>query len=407
MREWKTRELGEIAEFSNGINFDKTAYTKGIPLIGVSNFGDRFFPPYEELDQVKPDIVREVDYLRDGDIVFVRSNGNKELVGRCMLIDNCRTPLTYSGFCIRCRLKDKTAHNPVFFTYYFKSKIFRRAMAGTAVGANIQNLSQGRLSSHKVKIPEIDEQIRIANILFSYDSLIETNQRQIKLLEEAAQRMYKEWFVDLRYPGHENVSVVDGVPEGWIKDRADHFFDITIGKTPPRAEKQWFLLKDQGIPWASITDMGDAGLYLMHTTECLTKEAVERHGMKLVPTGTILISFKLTVGRVCIVTTPMCTNEAIAHFWIKDPTMREYVFLYLKSFKYETLGNTSSISKAVNSKIIKAMPFVMPSADVLVSFSRILSPIFDKICNLQIMNYDLSEARDRLLPKLMSGEIEV
>ena len=188
---WEKVKLGDIATFSNGINFNKTAYAKGIKLIGVSNFGDRFYPDYSQLQEVKKDIVRLEDCLRNGDIVFVRSNGNKELVGRCMLVKNPTKRVTYSGFCIRARLNDTDRYDPVYFTYYFKSKAFRRAVSGTAVGANIQNLSQARLSNHECRIPSIEVQHRIADILSAYDDLIENNQKQIKLLEEVAQRRYK------------------------------------------------------------------------------------------------------------------------------------------------------------------------------------------------------------------------
>lgn len=404
---WETVRLGDIANFNNGINFDKSAYAKGVMLIGVSDFGDKFYPDYSKLSQVKKDIVRENDYLKDGDIVFVRSNGNKELVGRCMLIRNPPTAITYSGFCIRARLKDTSTYNPVFFTYHFKGIDFRRAMSGTAVGANIQNLSQTRLSNYGVLIPDIKTQQHIANILSAYDQLIESNQKQIKLLEEAAQRLYKEWFVDLHFPGYEKVPVVDGVPEGWERNRADSFFSISIGKTPPRAEKQWFVSGGDGIPWLSISDMGSADAFTFVTNEALTEEAVNKFNIKVVPSGTVFVSFKLTVGRVAIATMDMCTNEAIAHFHIEDAFMRAYTYCYLCNFEYDTLGSTSSISKAVNSKIIKSMPFVMPRREVVLAFSKQVDPLLDMIKNKQLDCIKLKEARDRLLPKLMNGELEV
>lgn len=213
---WEKIPLSDVASFSNGVNFNKTAYSVGVKLIGVSNFGNRFSPDYDELQEVSKNVVRAGDYLQNGDIVFVRSNGNKELVGRCMLIQDLQCPVTYSGFCIRARIKDTRKCNPVFFTYYFKSKAFRKAMSGNAIGANIQNLSQMRLSNHHAYIPDFDTQCKIADALSVYDVLIENNQKQIKLLEEAAQRLYKEWFVDLRFPGYETTPIVDGVPEGWF-----------------------------------------------------------------------------------------------------------------------------------------------------------------------------------------------
>ena len=129
--------------------------------------------------------------------------------------------------------------------------------------------------------------------------------------------------------------------------------------------------------------------------------------MKVVPTGTIFVSFKLTVGRIAIANNPMCTNEAIAHFYIKDSSLQAYTYCYLRNFEYDTLGNTSSISKAVNSKIIKAMPFLMPTDDIVTAFSLLVAPILNEIKNRQATCLKLQEARDCLLPKLMSGEIEV
>jgi type I restriction enzyme S subunit len=143
----------------------------------------------------------------------------------------------------------------------------------------------------------LSSQERIAKILSTYDNLIENNQKQIKLLEEAAQRLYQEWFVKLRFPGHEKVKVVDGVPEGWKRNRADLFFDITIGKTPPRAEKQWFVDGSKGLPWVSISDMGNTGTFIFNTSEALTSDAVDRYNIKVVPSDTILVSFKLTIGQ--------------------------------------------------------------------------------------------------------------
>ena len=229
---WEKVRLGDIADFSNGINFSKEDYAKGVKLIGVSNFADNYFPKYGELEEVKDDVVRDKDYLKDGDIVFVRSNGNKELVGRCMLISNPKEKVTFSGFCIRARFKDLSKNNPFFWNYHFKTGIFRRKIAGTAVGANIQNLSQGRLSGYEVLVPNKIIQDKIVSTLLIYDRLIENNQKQIKLLEEAAQRLYKEWFVDLRFPGHEDVEIVDGLPRGWVWKRLDEIADVIMGQSP-------------------------------------------------------------------------------------------------------------------------------------------------------------------------------
>ena len=296
--------------------------------------------------------------------------------------------------------------NSKYLYYWITSDVGQKSMWSRTIGSAQPALTIDTLKQYEIPVPSYELQCKVVEILSSYDNLIENNQKQIKLLEEAAQRLYKEWFVDLRFPGHEDVSIVDGVPEGWKKDQAEKFFNITIGKTPPRAEKQWFVKSNVGVPWVSISDMGNSGVYVFGTSEGLTLEAVKKHNMKVVPAGTIFVSFKLTVGRVSIATTDMCTNEAIAHFYIDDDFKQAYTYCYLNNFEYDTLGNTSSISKAVNSKIIKAMPFVMPDEATILAFNELVAPILKEIKNKQAACIKLKEARDRLLPKLMSGEIE-
>lgn len=302
---------------------------------------------------------------------------------------------------------DKSKVYPDFLAYYILAPQQQYELLGTANGATVAHVNIPVIKSLPVDLPSLEDQVKIADILKAYDDLIETNQKQIRLLEEATQRIYKLWFKEFLFPGHDDVEIIEGIPVGWKSGRADDFFDITIGKTPPRAEKKWFVNGGDGVAWASISDMGAAGTYIFNTSEGLTEEAVEKHNMTVVPVGTILLSFKLTLGRVSITTKPMCTNEAIAHFRLNKSTEREYTYSYLKNFEYDTLGNTSSISKAVNSKIIKAMPFVIPSEGILEKYSALVAPLLDEVFNKQSQNLQLAEARDRLLPKLMSGEMEL
>lgn len=339
--------------------------------------------------------------LQVGDIVFTR----EAPLGEVGLVREATN--YFLGQRLVLYRTDSSVCDNRFLMYWFLNPVNKAGIKSRGVGATVTHLRVPECEKIEITAPSIDIQHRIADILSSYDDLIENNRKQIKLLEEAAQRLYKEWFVDLRFPGHEETPIVDGVPAGWERKRADTFFEITIGKTPPRAEKQWFTSGDKGVPWLSISDMGNAGVYAFYTSEGLTEEAVKKHNMKIVPIGTIFVSFKLTVGRVAIANTDMCTNEAIAHFYIKDDIYRPYTYCYLRNFEYDTLGNTSSISKAVNSKIIKSMPFVMPDRDTISSFSEMVSPILDEINNKQKACLRLIESRDRLLPKLMSGEIEV
>lgn len=296
--------------------------------------------------------------------------------------------------------------NPEYLVYYMLSPKVQHDLQSSANGATVAHINMPKIRNLKIQIPNRVIQDKIATILSRYDFLIENYQKQIKLLEESAQRLYKEWFVDLRFPGHENTKIVDGVPEGWEKKKAQDFFKMSIGKTPPRIEKKWFTDDKESIPWVSISDMKDI-TFVSYTSEKLTKEACDKFNVKIIPVGTVILSFKLTVGRVAIVSIPMCTNEAIAHFSKEGNNWRAYTFYYLKNYNYDSLGNTSGISKAVNSTIIKNMPFLLPSENILDSFEEHVNSYFARINNISTQIQLLTEARDRLLPKLMNGEIEV
>lgn len=379
--------------------------------------GIPFYRSKEIIQKFKGEVVTECDYIPIDEYANIERQFGAPRVGDLLLTTRGTYGVPYvykENDCFYFAdgnitwFKDfDESLNSKYLYYWFQSYEGYQKVDAIAKGTAQKAVPITTLKQLELYTPIIDLQNKIVNILSAYDSLIENNQKQIKLLEEAVQRLYKEWFIDLRFPGYENVEIVDGVPEGWNINCADHYFKITIGKTPSRAEKQWFANSGEGTPWISISDMGEAGAFAFYSKEDLTAEAIVRHNMKVVPKGSVLVSFKLTVGRVAITGIDMCTNEAIAHFYIDNDLDRAYTYCYLKNFEYDSLGNTSSISKAINSKIIKSMSFIMPSRDILEQFSMIVQPILNQIELKQKMIFRLTEARDRLLPKLMSGEIEV
>ena len=396
--------LREIFTFSNGINFNKSAYSPGVKLIGVSNFGNRFSPDYEELQEINRKFVRVGDYLQNGDIIFVRSNGNKELVGRCMLIKDIHQPVTFSGFCIRARIKNTREHDPTFFTYYFKSAAFRKAISGNAVGANIQNLSQERLSNYIACAPDIVSQRKIANILSTYDILIENNQKQIKLLEEAAQRLYKEWFVDLRFPGHENTKITDGVPEGWRKYKFSDITSIMSGGTPKTDVKEFY---NGNIPFYTPKDSGDS-FFAFDTITHISQSGLDNCNSQLYPVNTIIITARGTVGKTTILAVPMAMNQSCYALKCDELNSPYYLFFSLKNevAALKTMSN-GGVFNTIIVKTFDSICLIAPTQDVLNMFEASVSPLMEQIKTKARQNIILTEARDRLLPKLMSGEIEL
>ena len=236
-------------------------------------------------------------------------------------------------------------------------------------------------------------QSKIACILRSFDDKIEQNNAINDNLQQQVMALFHQMF-DESNSKRKNI-------------RAEEYFDISIGKTPPRKEPQWFSKDSSDCVWISISDMGSCGLYIGDSSEYLTHDAVERFNVKIVPDNTIILSFKLTVGRVAITDGCMTTNEAIAHFKTSQPKINEYLYCYLKNFNFQTMGSTSSIATAVNSKMVKGMPFIVPTDEELEKFHSIVSPLFTMIKSNQRESKYLAKLRDALLPKLMSGEIDV
>lgn len=261
-------------------------------------------------------------------------------------------------------------------------------------GTSIPSLRTETLYKLEFDIPTIEDQEKILSYLIPLDSKIQLNNKINNNLLEQVLTLYHNKFVNT-------------VNEGRRICRADEYFDISIGKTPPRKESQWFSINPQDVTWISISDMGTCGLYINSSSEQLTREAIDRFNVKIVPDNTVLLSFKLTVGRIAISDGEMATNEAIAHFKTGKKEINEYLYCYLKCFNYQTMGSTSSIATAVNSRIIKGMPFVVPTNEELIDFHNTTAPMFAKIKANQNECKNLIALRDSLLPKLMSGELDV
>ena len=389
-----TPKGGSTVYTSNGTSFirSQNVYNLRFDYNGLTHIND------EAAEKLKGVSVIENDILL---------NITGDSVARTCIVPNTILPARVNQHVAIIRANNELL-NQRYLNYYLASPAMQAYMLSLAVGkgASRNAITKLMIENFEVPCPSLEVQCRIAKILSRYDSLIENYQKQIKLLEESAQRLYKEWFVDLRFPGHENTKIVDGMPEGWEKKKAKEFFYISIGKTPPRVEKKWFIDDKDSIPWVSISDMKNI-TFVSCTNEKLTREACDKFNVKIIPVGTIILSFKLTVGRVAITSIPMCTNEAIAHFFREGNNWRAYTYNYLKNYNYDSLGNTSGISKALNSTIVKNMPFIMPSKNILDSFNGYVSSYFVRVKNLSTQVQLLTEARDRLLPKLMSGEIEV
>ena len=227
------------------------------------------------------------------------------------------------------------------------------------------------------------EQSHIVDILGSIDDSVENNEKIIEALEE---KMLLEY---------DHLITSTTLAESEMQE----IFDISIGKTPPRKESHWFTENSEDVKWLSISDMGKAKVFAFDSSEKITAEGIEKYNVKIAPENTVLLSFKLTIGKVAITGCEMATNEAIAHFVSDDENIVEYLYCYLKRYNFDMLGNTSSIATAVNSKTIKAMKFYYPDMETLADFHRIAEPLIKKIKHLLITNAKLNELKQLYLKK--------
>ena len=271
--------------------------------------------------------------------------------------------------------------DPIFLYYWIKSENGYNALYNIAIGSAQKALTIAAIKGYEIPLPPLQTQHRIATILSRYDSLIENYQKQIKLLEEAAQRLYKEWFIDLHFPGHENTNIIDGVPEGWEKKSITDVLEIKYGKDHK-------LLKEGTIPV-----YGTGGIMRYVEKSLFTGESV-------------LIPRKGSLNNIMLVGGTFWTIDTMFYSIPKENNVAKIVYFYLKGVDMYSFNIGAAVpSMTVN--ILSGMKLLVPNEDVKNKFETIASKYFIRMHSLQSQLRLLTEARDRLLPKLMSGEIEI
>ena len=293
--------------------------------------------------------------------------------------------------------------------YYLSSNKGQGFIYNSLQGSGQPFISLSLLRKFPIPVPD-DEKImrKVVATLSRYDSLIENYQKQIKLLEEAAQRLYKEWFVDLHFPGHENTKIVDGVPEGWEKKTINDVCTlISSGSTPSRNKNSYW---DNGtIRWVKTKELLDR--WILDTEEYITQEGYNNSSTKLFPANTILMAIYAspTLGRLGILSAECCCNQAALGL-IADEKVISWQWLFWKL--YELRDEFNAIARGAGQQnisgiVVKNKEIVIPAKRVIDGFTSVVSTMFEQQKNLQSQICLLTEARDRLLPKLMSGEIAV
>lgn len=452
---WREVVLGDVCDITDGAHSKVDRQDEGRLYLTSKNIKKG------NLDLSKVDYINEVDFER---LFPEKSKSGRRpkkgdlLIGIIGTFGNAYMYKATDSFGMSSSVglirPDSTKLDSLFLYYVIISRRFFKIIESYKSGSVQGYTNIPTLKKVPFNLPPLPTQKAIAKILGDLDAKIEINRKMNESLEAMAQALFQSWFVDfdpvidnflaknngnidtlpepLRTKGALRLEVnkkntpeinelfpnnfvfnevlEKWIPEGWGVKAAGDVCNITIGKTPPRKEKEWFEDNHsyKNKTWVSIKNMGSCGVYIDKSDENLTNEAVEKFNVKVVPKGTVILSFKMTVGRVAITSKELCTNEAIAHFTSPKFNISEiYLYNYLKEFNYDTLGSTSSIVTAVNSKIIKQMPMLLPRKENLKSFDGSVNSIFDKIHSISKQTQSLTKLRDTLLPQLISGKLSV
>lgn len=385
----KRAVLGELCDFFNGGAWsDKEYVNAGIPVLKVTNCKSTGF----QLDGLnylseKSREKYKKNELVIGDVIIATVGSHPNLIesaaGRSCIVNSQVEGFYLNQNAVCVRTKDKKVLSQKYLGYLCKCADFQHYIQSRGRGAaNQMRIAISSIKEYSLTLPDIQNQNYIADILSTYDDIIENNQKQIKLLEEAAQRLYKEWFVDLRFPGHENTKIVDGVPEGWSRGLLKELISVNYGKDHKKAP-------DDG----NIPVYGSGGLMRKCNKSLFSGEAV-------------LIPRKGSLNNIMYVDETFWTVDTMFYVTMKQPHTAVFVYFFVKAFDMYSM-NIGAAVPSMTTKILDAMDVVIPDKETLEKFDKLTKTYFNKIKTLQGQNERLKIARDLLLAKLMSGEMEV
>lgn len=302
-------------------------------------------------------------------------------------------------------LETKTSVLPLYLFYDLSSR-YEELRGGSDASSTRGSITTTALKNLPFKYPDLSTQQSIVDILFGYDSLIEANNCRIEFLEQAAQELYKEWFVRLRFPGHETAKFENGLPEGWERNKIQKYYNTCSGGTPSRSNPEYF---ESGVyPWVKTGEIKDC--VIIDTEEYITQEAVNNSSAKVLPAKSVAMAmYGVNIGLLAYFDSEMTCNQACCVFSDKrDFSSKHYLYYYLKSIReYLLLISFGAAQQNLSQDLIKKIKITMPSDDVVKAFEKQIDDIYESIRMLLKKNKNLAEQRDMLLPRLMSGKLEV
>ncbi len=302
------------------------------------------------------------------------------------------------------RLRAKPGLRQDFLTHVIGSSAFSEYVRHIMGGTNVPHISGSQIKAFRFRLLEETEQAAIESTLSAYDDLIENNRRRIALLEQAARLFFREWFVHFRFPGHEHIKMIDGLPEGWLRRTVYEVAHVMSGGTPKTSIPSYW---DGGIPFYTPRDSTDY-VYAYETERTLTEEGLQSCNSTLYPKNTIFIGARGSVGKINLAQTAMAMNQTCYALLAKNESRQTFLYFALAERVTELKAHAvGSVFDAIIVDTFKRLPFIEPPNSLTTEFTSLATPLVNQIDNLATQNRALAQARDLLLPRLMSGEIAV
>ncbi|MDR1085810.1 MAG: restriction endonuclease subunit S [Deltaproteobacteria bacterium] len=381
-KNWEIKKLSQIAELIRNSVSPDSVVAQYIGLEHIEKYTLRILNTGNSIDTISKKYL-----FKNNDILFGRLRPYFRKIIRPRFDGVCSTDI----FVFRA----KNGIYQKFLFYFLAASEFVQVASRSDYGTKMPRADWNFLKNTTWAVPPFNEQETIAEILSSMDAKIDFLRRQNITLEALAETVYKDFFVADK--------------KNWPKIPAGQLFNLTIGRTPPRQEKQHFSFNSSDKIWVSIKDMAGKNLYISDSSEYLTGEAVKQFNIPVIGPDTVILSFKMTVGRVAVTTRNMYSNEAIAAFNRSDRSSVPYQYLYffLKLFRYDELGTTSTITTSINTKLIKDIGVPVPDRKLLDEFTGICDILFNKIkYNIEQIGL-LENMRDLAIDKLVTGRFRV
>ncbi len=388
----------------NGVYKPKEFHGSGAKII---NMGELFAydrvggQPMARLNMTDHELLKSG--VQSGDLLFGRRSLVEEGAGRCAIAHGIDEPTTFESSIIRVRLNPDLA-DPTFYFYYFRSPPGRALVRSIVSGATVKGIRGSDLQRLQVAQPPLITQQEIATALAKFDDLIESNQHRIALLEESARLLYREWFVNLRFPDHNSRPAKSELLSGWVSGYASDFIQVQSGGTPNTKNDRFW---NGEIPFFTPKDCSGS-VYVLSTEKMLSEDGLASCNSRLFPKETIFITARGTVGKLALAQRPMGMNQSCYALVPKGDMNNLFLFLALEErIAHLRAMASGGVFDAIVVDTFKKLPFSSPPKTLMDNFGVSVRPIFDQIENLLKQNLGLIDARSSLLPKLMSGEIQV